>query len=211
MKKLKQLLPDLLFFFLLALWTFLLGCMIKREELPDKWQIAVFLLFLADTVMMIPLLRRLHKKWKAKTDEALKRLFASAALLFMRLAEKLEKYTHFFRRKKNTVYGKTTYSFDFSAPERQKKKPPKPPRWKQMETARQKLGYLYYHLITARIKGGMHAKSTDTPLDLKRRQENLPDEERVFDLYLDARYDERAELEEQELDGLKATLFGRKK
>lgn len=211
MKKLKQLLPELIFLILLTLWTFLLGCMIKREMLPYGWQIAVFLLFLADTAVMIPLLRRLHKKWKEKTDAALKRLFASAALMFMRLAEKLEKYTRFFRRRKNTVYGKTTYSFDFSAPEKQKKKPPKPPKWKQMETARQKLGYLYYHLITARIKGGMHAKSTDTPLDLKHRQTNLPDEERVFDLYLDARYDERAELAEEELDGLKATLFGRKK
>lgn len=211
MKKLKQFLPEMLFFALLALWTFLLGCMIRREELSYGWQIATFLLFLADSAVMIPLLRRLHRKWKAKTDAALKRFFASASLLIMRLAEKLEKYTRIFRRKKNTVYGKTSYSFDFSTPEKQKKKPPKPPKWKQMETARQKLGYLYYHLITARIKGGMHAKSTDTPLDLKHRQPNLPDEERVFDLYLDARYDERAELEEQELDGLKATLFGRKK
>ena len=211
MKKLKQVLPELIFFALLAFWTFLLGCLIQREKLAYQWQIATFLLFFADSAVMIPLLRRLHKKWKAKTDAALKRFFASASLLIMRLAEKLEKYTRFFRRRKNTVYGKTTYSFDFSAPEKQKKKPPKPPKWKQMETARQKLGYLYYHLITARIKSGMHAKSTDTPLDLKHRQTNLPDEERVFDLYLDARYDERTELAEEELDGLKATLFGRKK
>ena len=211
MKKCRAYLPEILFFALLALWVFLLGCLIKRNELSYGLQIAVFLAFLASSAVLIPLLRRLRRKWKEKTDAALKKLFASAALLFMRLAEKLEKYTRFFRRRKNTVYGKTSYSFDFSTPEKQKKKPPKPPKWKQMESARQKLGYLYYHLITARIKGGMHAKSTDTPLDLKNRQTNLPDEERVFDLYLDARYDERAELEEAELDGLKATLFGRKK
>ena len=79
-----------------------------------------------------------------------------------------------------------------------------------METARQKLGYLYYHLITRRLKEGMPAKSADTPLELQRRRENAPPEEQLFDLYVSVRYDERAELSEEELDELKKTLFAGK-
>jgi hypothetical protein len=57
----------------------------------------------------------------------------------------------------------------------------------------------------------MPACSADTPLELQKRQENTPPEEQLFDLYVETRYDERAELSETELDDLKATLFPRKK
>ena len=56
MKKCRAYLPEILFFALLALWVFLLGCLIKRNELSYGLQIAVFLAFLADSAVLIPLL-----------------------------------------------------------------------------------------------------------------------------------------------------------
>lgn len=168
------------------------------------------LVCLADVLVIRKLYKRLKKKWKEALTKRAKKLFARASMLLMKLMEKFDGVLRLFRRNRTVMGGKTTYSFDFSTPEK-KKKPPKAPKWKQMETNRQKLGYLYYHLITRRLKEGMPAKSADTPLELQRRRENAPPEEQLFDLYVSTRYDERAKLSESELDELKKTLFAGKK
>ena len=193
------------------LFAFLLGYWLERyKTLPYSTQGIYALLCLADGLVIWRLYRRAKKKWKEALAERAKKLFARASMLLMKLLEKFDGLTRLFRRNRTTMGGTTSYSFDFSTPTK-KKKPPKPPKWKHMETARQKLGFLYCHLITRRVKEGMPACSADTPLELQKRQENTPPEEQLFDLYVETRYDERAELSETELDDLKATLFPRKK
>lgn len=191
------------FVFLLGFW------MGHYKTLSYPVQGVLAAVCLADGFVIWKLYRRLKKKWKEALTERAKKLFARASMLLMKLMERFDGVLRLFRRNRTVMGGKTTYSFDFSAPEK-KKKPPKAPKWKQMETARQKLGYLYYHLITRRLKEGMPAKSADTPLELQHRRENAPPEEQLFDLYVSARYDERAELSEDELDELKKTLFAGK-
>ncbi|MBQ8324116.1 MAG: hypothetical protein IJX82_03085 [Clostridia bacterium] len=196
---------------LLLLFTAAAGYWMEHyQTLSYPAQGLLALACLADGFLVWKLYRRLKKKWKDALAERAKKLFARASMLLMKLMEKFDGVFRLFRRRSTLLGGKTTVSFDFSAPEK-KKKPPKAPKWKQMETARQKLGYLYYHLITRRLKEGMPAGSSDTPLELQHRRENLPPEEQLFDLYVSARYDERAELSEAELDELKKTLFAGKK
>ncbi len=208
---LKKHLESFTLFAAFAFFVFLLGFWMghyKTLSYPAQGVLAA--VCLADGFVIWKLYRRLKKKWKEALTERAKKLFARASMLLMKLMEKFDGVLRLFRRNRTVMGGKTTYSFDFSTPEK-KKKPPKAPKWKQMETARQKLGYLYYHLITRRLKEGMPAKSADTPLELQHRRENLPPEEQLFDLYVSARYDERAELSEDELDELKKTLFAGKK
>lgn len=211
MKKwLKKHLPAFTLFVCLLLFVTAAGYWIERyQTMPYSLQACFALFCIADGLVIWRLYRKLKKKWSEALAERAKKLFARASMLLMKLLEKFDGVARLFRRNRTTMGGTTSYAFDFSTPEK-KKKAPKPPKWKQMETARQKLGYLYYHLITRRLKEGMPAKSADTPLELQRRRENLPPEEQLFDLYVSTRYDERAELSEEELDELKKTLFAGK-
>ena len=211
MKFLKKRLPSLTLFLCLLLLVTAAGYWIERyQTMPYSLQACFALFCIADGFVIRRLYKKLKKKWAEAIAQRAKKLFARASMLLMKLLEKFDGVARLFRRNRATMGGTTSYAFDFSTPAK-KKKPPKPPKWKQMESARKKLGYLYYHLITRRIKEGMPACSADTPLELQRRQENPPTEERLFDLYVETRYDERAELSEEELTQLKETLFPRKK
>ena len=208
---LKKHLPAFAWFVCVVLFATMAGYWVGRYKTLSYPVQACFALFcLADGLVIWRLYRKLKKKWAEALAERAKKLFARASMLLMKLLEKFDGVARLFRRNRSVMGGTTSYSFDFSTPEK-KKKAPKPPKWKQMETARQKLGYLYYHLITRRLKEGMAASSADTPLELKNRRENLPPEEQLFDLYVSARYDERAELSEAELETLNKTLFAGKK
>lgn len=211
MKRLKRFRTELLFLLLSTVLALIL--VYWNEHRPQNFavQSVLLALCLANGIALYRLFILLWKKWQKKLTANLKRLFAGASMLLMKLLDKWEAVkSRFTGKRKHTIFGKTTVTFDFAG-EPRTPKPPKPPKWKNMQTDRQKLGYLYYHLITRRIKRGMSARPTDTPAELKTRAVNQPPEEQLFDLYIDARYDERVPLEEAELSKLKETLFGKKK
>ena len=200
---LKKHLPSWILSLCLLLLVTAAGYWMERyQTMPYPLQACFALFCIADGIVILRLYKKLKKKWSEALAERAKKLFARASMLLMKLLEKFDGVARLFRRNRTTMGGTTSYAFDFSTPVK-KKKPPKPPKWKQMESARKKLGYLYYHLITRRIKEGMPACSADTPLELQHRRENPPTEERLFDLYVETRYDERAELSEEELHLLK--------
>lgn len=152
------------------------------------------------------IMRRLwNKQFKSAVGRGIKRLFNKIAGIVVRYADKIS----FYFGKGNVVGGETTVRFDYSVFKARKNKPErfKPPKWKDMNTTREKLGFLYYKLITLRIKNGMEACPQDTPSELKVRQENSENEEKLFDIYITARYDERATVDEQEILDLKERLF----
>ncbi len=175
-------------------------------------QAILFVSLVLAVVTLYLLLRLLWRaKWLKKVAGIAKAIGAGVSSLLVRLLDKWNASKwNIFARRRGFVSGNTTVTFDFFANRERKENKIKPPKWKHMQTEREKLGYLYFHLITSYLKRGLHAKRTDTPSEIKARTESTPPEERVFDLYIDARYDERAELQEKELDGLKETLFKKK-
>ncbi len=183
-----------------------------HRDAPYIAQMILFVSLIAACVTLYGLVRLLWRvKWLKRIETLAKAIGARASALLVRLLDKWNNSRwNIFARRRGYVGGNTTVTFDFFSGGNQKEKKIKPPKWKHMQTEREKLGYLYFHLITSHLKRGLHAKRTDTPSEIKSRTESTPPEERVFDLYIDARYDERAPLEEQELDGLKETLFKKK-
>lgn len=211
MKYVRKLRLELLFLLLAAFLCLLLSYWQDNRPSSYAMQAVLLVLCIADALALYRLFIIIRRKRRDQIAFALKRLFAKAALLLMKLLDRWQTVKNFITGSgKYTLSGKTSVTFDFTA-ETRKQKPPKPPKWKNMQTGRQKLGYLYYHLITRRMKRGMPARAADTPAELKTRAVNQPAEERLFDLYIGARYDERVPLEETELLELKESLFGKKK
>lgn len=174
---------------------------------------AILLFSLVLAVITLYLLLRLlwRTKWKKTVAHIAKAIAAGASALMVRLLDRWNASRwNIFARRRGFVSGNTTVTFDFFSGQERKEKKIKPPKWKHMQTEREKLGYLYFHLITSHVKRGLHARCSDTPSELKERTVSAPPEERVFDLYIGARYDERVPLQEKELDGLKETLFKKK-
>ena len=219
MKKLRQKLYRYRFEILcVILALLLLQTAVYWKNHPDSPYVTQMLLFFslgASAVTLYLLLRLLWRsKWAKAVASAARAVLAGASALFVKLLDKWNASKwNIFGRRRGYVGGNTTVTFDFFTGEPKKAKKIKPPKWKHMQTEREKLGYLYYHLIVSLLKRGFCAKRTDTPSELKRRAEQAEraePETRVFDLYIGARYDERAVLKEKELDELKETLFKKK-
>ncbi|MBQ8431734.1 MAG: hypothetical protein IJX28_02515 [Clostridia bacterium] len=152
-------------------------------------------------VLLLVTLRKLWRtKWRRAILSGARTLLAKASRFMLKLLDKW----NLTGRGKQVLRGKTTVSFDFSVADIAPKKRPKPKKWKHLRTNREKMGYLYRHMLTARIKSGMTVHSCDTPAELKEKAENAPHEEALFDLYLDTRYDERTDnIPDDTIDHLK--------
>lgn len=179
-----------------------------KEENPQEPYIKLALA-IAVAVSIFFIFFFMRKIWNQKAKELfaskLRNLISRVFGMIMRFAAKL----NIFRRHGNVLEGKTTVSFDFSGFKAKKKRQEKfiPPKWKDMDSERKKLGFLYYKLITRKMKNGMKAFASDTPIELRRRTENSEAEEKLFDMYIGTRYDEGASLNEQEILDLKEKLF----
>ena len=217
MKKLRKKLFDYRFEILcVILGALLLQTAIYWKNHRDSPYVTQMLLFFslgASAVTLYLLLRLLWRlKWAKAIASVARAVLAGASALFVKLLDKWNASKwNIFGRRRGYVGGNTTVTFDFFSGQERKEKKIKPPKWKHMQTEREKLGYLYFHLVTSCLKRGLRAKRTDTPSEIKSRTESAtPPETRVFDLYIGARYDERVPLQEKELDTLKETLFKKK-
>ena len=116
----------------------------------------------------------------------------------------------FFHRG-NVISGRTTVHYDFSAfrkdERRRRKTAEKQPRWRDMESPRQKLGFLYYRVISDRIKHGEVITSHETPLEISQRPIESEAQEELFRMYNSVRYDERKEPDEKAVYELREKLF----
>ncbi len=132
-------------------------------------------------------------------------------MLVTRMVTIFTKYSNKFMlyfRGKNVAEGKTEVRFDYSLFKTEKKKRErfKPPKWKDMKNGRQKLGFLYYKIISDRIDRGEDIYSSDTPSELKDSLDKSPLEEEIFGLYVRARYDEREYIDEDNVNKIKEAL-----
>ena len=182
---------------LLAYWT-----TVKPESQTVRLWLGVAAMVI--TVLFVLVLRALIKlNLKSVVVMRLKMLAAKISGYFITVLERWG----ILKTNPDMLQGRTVSEFDFSPLYRNSARRHKPPRWSKSKTAREKLGYLYYKLITHKIKDGMSAFASDTPLELRLRSENDELEERVFDSYITARYAERADVSEKEMIDLKEKMF----
>ncbi len=151
-------------------------------------------------VDLVVLVRTFRKLWREKMRRvmvnAVQRIFEKA---MRRLTGVLEKMG-FGRKRSNVIGGRTSILFDSISTERELRKPTvRRLRWKQLPDSRARLGYLYRHMIKRKMAEGSVYYSSDTPLQLRLREENTPIEDELFALYIEKRYDERTEPDEDTL------------
>ena len=156
-------------------------------------------LLLSAALLVISFIRLWKTKWKQALKEGIRKLLVGLATLFIVIAEKWNES----QNPKDRLGGTTSVSFDFSHLEKSEKKAQKPPKWKHLQTDRERVRFLYRAMMTERIKKGKLVYSNETPVELKQKQENEAHEEELFELYISCRYDERLEPSPQNVEALK--------
>ena len=76
-----------------------------------------------------------------------------------------------------------------------------------MENSRERLGFLYYRVITDRIKHGEVITSHETPLEISKRPTENEAMDELFRMYNEVRYDERNKPDEETVCNLREKLF----
>ena len=168
----------------------------------------VFALILA--AFVIPFYLVLRKNWREKYRMpviiGLRKAIVGASRFLIRIAGRFS----FFHRG-NVISGRTTVHYDFSAfrknERRRRKTAEKQPRWKDMENPRQRLGFLYYRVISDKIKHGEDIASHETPLEISKRSTDDEAMNELFRMYNEVRYDERSEPDEEAVYSLREKLF----
>ena len=162
---------------------------------------AVIVVSLSSALLLFRLVRLLwQQKWRSAAAKGVQKLLEKVSKLFWKVFEKWIPTTG----RKNVLGGTSTVSFDFSSLHQRENKQKKPPKWKQMRTEREKLGFLYRHMIHQKQRRGFLAHSWETPLELQQKEENQPHEDSLFSLYLLTRYDESASPDPDQIQALKS-------
>lgn len=178
---------------------------IWHRETPED-QYAAWLLLATNLIELALLFRLIIDLWRLKW----KKLFARGT---QKLLGALTRFISAFfdkyiakwlgpRRPQNIISGNSRITLDTITFE-QKPQRKKQVKWKNLKDDRQRLGFIYRHMIISKIRAGDIVFPHDTPSEIQKRLNNLPHEERVFELYTASRYDERTELSEYEIAELK--------
>ena len=159
-------------------------------------------------LVLLILLRQLwKKKWKYAFAQATQQLWAKAGKLFSGAFERFaKKWNLGGAGRQTTLLGKTTVRFDFGTAEKATKRAAKHPKWKNLQTDQERLGFLYRRMITEKIKSGTRVYASDTPSEAKARSVNSEPENVLFDCYTHIRYDERAVPSPQQILSMKNSL-----
>ena len=170
-------------------------------------QLAFAIVLLAFVIPFYLVMRRCWRvRYRAPFIIGLRKAIVGASRFLIKIAG----HFSFFHRG-NVISGRTTVHYDFSAfrkdERRRRKTAEKAPRWKDMESPRQKLGFLYYRVITDRIKHGEIITSHETPLEISKKTTQSEAVDELFEMYNSVRYDERTEPDEKSVHELREKLF----
>lgn len=157
---------------------------------------------------IVPLLRYLwRKKWKRRVSVRLQKVF----FRLQKLADKVMGRSRAKRSKNRILEGETTVRFDRVRSEREKKTPVRyvPPKWKRMTSDRTRIRYIYWEMISMKIKRGECVYANETPAELSERKGHTETEREIFELYNAHRYDERSEIDGERVIRLKMELEGK--
>lgn len=204
MKIIKKYWRELVCLFLVALFVYLPLLWLYRPPQNAGMNFLLSIALIADGILLVLIFRYLWKnKWKQGLLHGVKAMLRGASRFLIRILNKWNPYAG----KTQVLSGKTMLVIGHDAGFALKKgKNRKMPKWKQLQTDRERLRYLYRQMITARIHSGRIIHASDTPSELKLRSENTESEEELFDLYIRLRYDERNDFTAERVCELKDEL-----
>lgn len=190
-----------IFIFLLVV-----GLMFMLTQSPKDPLISLIhkLLIIADIVLILSNLGKLWRhKWRKFIAKRMHGVIVRVAEFFLRLSGKLNPSS----RRKNIIYGKTDVEFNPDRAEKQREQKARGKKWRQLETPRERLRYIYRQTVSKQIKRGERIYPQHTPSDLRDREANQEGERKMFDLYATYRYDERREPDGKAIADLKEKYF----
>lgn len=190
---------------LLLLLLFVAFLLLITLSSPNPLIDLIFKLSLiADVVAFFyTLLALWRNKWRGAVVRTAQKAFVRVAKAFMRVLEAVGAR----RKNRNILSGQTQVSFSIERAERTRKSELRQKKWKQLESSREKMRYLYRYSIKDRIKRGERIYATDTPSELREREDIIERDEAMLALYVTYRYDERREPSESEIMQLKEKYF----
>lgn len=190
---------------LLLLLLFVAFLLLITLSSPNPLIDLIFKLSLiADVVAFFyTLLALWRNKWRGAVVRTAQKAFVRVAKAFMRVLEAVGAR----RKNRNILSGQTQVSFGIERAERIRKSELRQKKWKQLESSREKMRYLYRYSIKDRIKRGERIYATDTPSELREREDIIERDEAMLALYVAYRYDERREPSESEIMQLKEKYF----
>ena len=135
---------------------------------------------------------RLSKKWRERTAEQVRVL---SRKLLRRISERVLQILERWQRRlgRNTgdlLGGRTRMEFDLYG-DRGKRGKHRRAAWRQLESEREKIRWLYAGMVESRLKRGTHILPSDTPSQIARRKDSTPEQCELITWYEDCRYDPR--------------------
>lgn len=181
------------------------GCISLLINGGKAVKIIAAVLAVADAVALVLMVRVLWRtKWKKALVSGLQRAFEVLSRFFIKVSDAVMRRLGMYR--KNTLYGNAKITYYTGSASGTKKAVRKTVKWKQLDSARERLGFLYRYMIGKRISEGARARASDTPCELKQSISNSVEQDELFELYIGARYDERYEVTDAQVDSLKTRL-----
>ena len=110
------------------------------------------------------------------------------------------------RNHHTVLKGRSKIFFDTKEKDLPTKRAKKPSAWKNLQTDKERLGYLYRRMIDANINQGLPVFSSETPTEIKNKKEYRDIENQIFDLYVENRYKDDVTLDSTVLDDLKKEM-----
>ena len=145
-------------------------------------------------IALVIMIRRLTKKWRARTAGQVRML---SRRLMRRISERVMSILERWQRKLgrgagDLLGGRTRMEFDLYG-ERVKRGRHRRAAWRQLESERERIRWLYAGMVETRLKRGALIRPSETPAQIARRQDSTPEQCELIALYEACRYDPRSE------------------
>ncbi len=176
--------------------------LVMPEELMTRGTVMFALFF--DGIAIYFVLRKLWRtKWRYRVLPAVQVMFEKLARVLKIVARKLGIKE---RGTQTVLGGKSKIFFDLTPKSEQVKKNKKGKGWKAMQSEKERLGYLYKRVIDTNINQGLPIFASETPSEIKEKKVFRDIENQIFDLYVENRYRDEVELDDDMLENLKKEI-----
>ena len=181
--------------------------LVMPEDLTTRGTVMFGMFF--DGIAIYFVLRKLWRtKWRYRVMPKVQKILEKAARIFKIVRQKLGIPE---RRQQTVLRGKSKIFFDVKQTDTQTKRHKKQSAWKNLQTDKERLGYLYKRMIDTNINQGMPIYAHETPSEIKDKKEYQAVENQIFDLYVENRYKGEVTLNRAVLDDLKKEIKNAKK
>lgn len=175
---------------------------VQPEDLMTRGTVMFCMLF--DAIAIYYTLQRLWRtKWRYRVVPSMQKVLEKLARVLKIVRKKLGIPE---RGEQTVLKGRSKIIFDTKQTVEFQKRAKKAIAWKNMQTDKERLGFLYKRVIDTNIHQGVPIYSSETPTEIQHKKEYGDIENQIFDLYVQNRYKDDVMLDRDVLDGLKKEM-----